>query len=228
MNKYAIIVAGGKGQRMGSDIPKQFLQLAGRPVLMYTLEAFKAYEPDINLLLVLPEHQQAYWKRLCDEHDFTMDCLLATGGQTRFHSVSNGLALIPDTNALVAVHDGVRPLVSTVVIERAFMLAALHGAAIPVMPVVESLRLLKDEASCSVNRSSYRLVQTPQVFRLSLLRRAYEQAYQADFTDDASVVEALGHKISLVEGNRENIKLTMPEDLLWAEAFMLHQQKNQS
>ena len=217
MRKYAIIVAGGKGLRMGGDIPKQFIPVKGKPVLMRTLEAFYAYDDSISLILVLPEAQQEYWKRLCTDYGFTLPHQIATGGETRFHSVKNGLSLAGN-EGLVAVHDGVRPFVSQAVIASCFAAAAEKGAAIPVTEVVETLRCLKGNGeSETVARGSYRLVQTPQVFSASLLKQAYEQAYVPSITDDASVVEAFGHPVCLVDGNRENIKLTTPFDLKVAE-----------
>ena len=336
----AIIVAGGKGLRMGADLPKQFLPIGGRPVLMHTLEAFERAIPGIQLVLVLPADQQDFWRDLCLQHTFTLPHTIATGGPTRFHSVKNGLKslglspnpspireLTPNPSprgegnfwegSLVAVHDGVRPFVSVDVIRRCFAAARDHGAAVPVVPVVETLRQLSPAASSSpsapsasspstsassispssssaaspsssspsvaspspsassispssssaafpspsspsaafpspsspsaafpspssplvgafggfpadvassssrtVDRSLFRLVQTPQTFQLPLLLRAYEQPYREAFTDDASVVEALGHPITLVEGNRENIKITTPFDLVIAEALL--------
>lgn len=217
MKKYAIVVAGGKGLRMGGDIPKQFIPVKGKPVLMRTLEAFYAYDDSISLILVLPETQQEYWRQLCEDCGFTLPHQIATGGETRFHSVKNGLSLVGN-EGLVAVHDGVRPFVSQKVIAACYAAAAEKGAAIPVIDVVETLRRLKGGgASETVARDSYRLVQTPQVFSVDLLKRAYEQIYVPIFTDDASVVEAFGHPVCLVAGNRENIKLTTPFDLKMAE-----------
>lgn len=221
MKKYIIIVAGGKGLRMGGDIPKQFVPVKGKPVLMRTLEAFYAYDAQMELILVLPANQQDYWKHLCAEYGFTLPHRIAHGGETRFHSVKNGLALIEGEEGLVGVHDGVRPFVAREVIASCYDVAAEKEAVIPVTEVVETLRLLTgDEESKTVPRSSYRLVQTPQVFTVSLLKQAYEQAYTPAFTDDASVVEALGHAVYLVPGNRENIKLTTPFDLKVAEALL--------
>ena len=246
--KYAIIVAGGKGLRMGSDIPKQFLTVQGRPLLMLTLENFHSFDPSMPLILVLPEAQQEYWERLCKEYVFRVPHTIVSGGETRFHSVRNGLHKIINeelgmrnyldnasqaqpisnssfliSNSLVAIHDGVRPFVSHQVIAACFEAAERDGAAIPVIPVVETLREVylphpsQRGISRTVNRNRYRLVQTPQTFCLSLLLDAYAQPYSDDFTDDASVVEALGHPITLVEGNRENIKITTPYDLAVAE-----------
>ena len=220
MKKHIIIVAGGKGLRMGGDIPKQFLPVCGKPVLMRTLEAFHVYDASIHLILVLPVSQQAYWKQLCEEYQFNLAHEIADGGETRFHSVKNGLALIKE-NGLVGVHDGVRPFVSQEVIARCYDEALSLKAVIPVVGVVETVRHLTDEGSETVPRDQYKLVQTPQVFDVALLRRAYEQTYTDMFTDDASVVEALGEKVYLVEGNRENIKLTTPFDLKLAELLCL-------
>ena len=220
MKKYIIIVAGGKGLRMGGDIPKQFLPVCGKPVLMRTLEAFHAYDASMRLILVLPVSQQAYWKQLCEEYQFDLVHEIANGGETRFHSVKNGLALVEE-DGLVGVHDGVRPFVSQEVITRCYEEAASLKAVIPVIGVVETVRHLTEEGSETVPRDQYKLVQTPQVFDVTLLRRAYQQEYTDLFTDDASVVEALGEKVYLVEGNRENIKLTTPFDLKLAELLCL-------
>lgn len=220
MKKYIIIVAGGKGLRMGGDIPKQFLPVCGKPVLMRTLEAFHVYDASIHLILVLPVSQQAYWKQLCEEYQFNLAHEIADGGEIRFHSVKNGLALVKE-DGLVGVHDGVRPFVSQEVIARCYDEALSLKAVIPVVGVVETVRHLTEEGSETVPRNQYKLVQTPQVFDVALLRRAYEQTYTDMFTDDASVVEALGEKVYLVEGNRENIKLTTPFDLKLAELLCL-------
>ena len=221
MKKYIIVVAGGKGLRMGGDIPKQFLPIKGKPVLMRTLEAFHAYDAQMELILVLPIDHQPYWKSLCEKHHFTLQHRIANGGETRFHSVKNGLALVDDINGVVGVHDGVRPFVAESVIDTCYAEAAQGKAVIPVIDVVETVRhLTEKEGSETVPRSDYKLVQTPQVFPVEMLKRAYEQAYVTFFTDDASVVESLGCKISLVAGNRENIKLTTPFDLKVAEALI--------
>ena len=216
---YTIIVAGGKGMRMGKDLPKQFLPIDGTPILMHTLQAFYDYDPSMTLIVVLPSDQQAYWSKLCGDYHFTIPHVVVKGGETRFHSVKNGLASIKG-EGLVAVHDGVRPFVHCATIDRCFAAAQESGAAVPVVEVVDSLRKVEDEESKAVSRRDYRIVQTPQVFDISLLKEAYKQPYTVDFTDDASVVEAYGRKISLVEGNRENIKITSPFDLVIAEAFL--------
>ena len=218
---YVIIVAGGKGLRMGSDIPKQFLPIGGRPVLMRTLERFRAYDAEIQIILVLPEAQQAYWRELCEQYDFKVSYQLANGGQTRFHSVQNGLALVPDdAQGMVGVHDGVRPFPSIEVIRNCYETAREKKAVIPVIPVVETVRHLEDEGSVTVPRGDYRLVQTPQTFDIQLLKAANRQPFNDGFTDDASVVESYGHPITLVEGNRENIKITTPYDLKIAEVLI--------
>ena len=220
MKKHIIIVAGGKGLRMGGDIPKQFLPVCGKPVLMRTMEAFHTYDAAIHIILVLPVSQQAYWKGLCQEYQFSLSHDIANGGDTRFHSVMNGLAMV-EGNGLVGVHDGVRPFVSQEVIARCYEEAEACKAVIPVIDVVETVRHLTEEGSETVPRDRYKLVQTPQVFEVELLRRAYQQTYTDLFTDDASVVEALGEKVYLVKGNRENIKLTTPFDLKLAEMLCL-------
>ena len=200
--RCVIIVAGGKGLRMGGDLPKQFIPMAGKPVLMHTLEAFHRWDPKARLVLVLPKSQQDYWAMLVREIGCRVPHEVADGGETRFHSVLNGLRRLSDTisghdgQVLVGVHDGVRPFVTPEVIEACFN-------------------------SHPVSRERYVAVQTPQVFDLALLEAAYQQPYSPDFTDDASVVEALGEdkSVSLVEGDRENIKITTPIDLIVAEAL---------
>ena len=218
---YIIIVAGGKGLRMGSDIPKQFLPIGGKPVLMRTLERFREYSAELQIILVLPETQQAYWHQLCQEYHFDVEYTLANGGQTRFHSVQNGLAKVPDDAiGVVGVHDGVRPFPSIEVIRNCYTTAREKKAVIPVIPVVETVRHLEGEQSKTVPRDAYRLVQTPQTFDIQLLKAANRQPYNDGFTDDASVVEAFGYNITLVEGNRENIKITTPYDLKIAEVLI--------
>lgn len=223
MKKYLIVVAGGKGVRMGGDMPKQFQLLCGKPVLMITLEHLHAIDPLMQLILVLPEEHIELWKDLCKEHSFAVPLLLTNGGSTRFHSVQNGLTQIDDLEeALVGVHDGVRPFVSARVLEDCFREAWIHGAAVPMINIQDSLRHIVGVNGITevVPRDRYRLVQTPQIFKLSLLRRAYEQRFVESFTDDASVVEALGEQIVGVEGNSENIKLTTPFDLMVAKTLI--------
>lgn len=219
---YIIIVAGGKGLRMGGDIPKQFLSIKGKPVLMRTIERFHECSPQLRVILVLPREQQDYWHTLCRDHSFGIDHTVVDGGDTRFGSCRNGLAAIPDDEeGVVGIHDGVRPFVSADTVERCFARARQCGAAIPVLPVTDSLRRVSGDGKSShgVNRSEYRAVQTPQAFSIQVLKKAYRQPYQDSFTDDASVVEAMGVKVDMVEGNRENIKLTTPFDLKIAETL---------
>ena len=230
MRKYVLIVAGGKGLRMGGDLPKQFIPLEGKPILMHTLETFHRWDASAELILVLPEDHQPYWNMLCREIGCKAPHRIANGGETRFHSVRNGLQFLSDEigkasekneKVLVAVHDGVRPFVAPEVISRCFAEAGASGAAIPVVPVVDSLRESTGESSRPVDRSRYQAVQTPQVFDYGLILKAYEQPYSGFFTDDASVVEAFGHMVKTVPGNRENIKITTPFDLLVAKALLV-------
>ena len=208
MKQSVIIVAGGKGLRMGSDLPKQFLPVGGKPVLMHTLAAFRKYDAMLQIILVLPREQQDFWKQLCEEHHFSVEHLVADGGETRFHSVKNGLALV-EAPGLVGVHDGVRPFVTLEVIRRCYKLAEQHKAVIPVVDVVETLRHLTDAGSEPVSRTEYKL-----------LKQAYGQEFTPFFTDDASVVEAMGVPVYLAEGNRENIKITTPFDLKIGSALL--------
>ena len=287
---YAIILGGGKGLRMGSDVPKQFIEIGGLPILMRTIMRFREYDfwarsnhnsqlstlhSPLKIILVLPKDQQYYWQHLCQVHHFTEDYQIADGGSERFFSIKNALALIPDdAQGVVAVHDGVRPFPSVEVIARCFETARQTGTAVPVVPVVETLRKTHPQplpkggefnattpgttttstsqnpslreglrvGSCTVPRSEYRLVQTPQAFDIQLHKQAYRQPFNDGFTDDASVVEAYwetphqlprggeqeasprggleGVGITLVEGNRENIKITTPFDLIVAEALV--------
>lgn len=219
MIRTALIVAGGKGLRMGSDLPKQFLPVGGKPVLMRTLEAFYQFDAAMHLILVLPKEQQAYWRQLCSDYQFVINHRIVDGGETRFHSVKNGLAFVSGSG-LVGVHDGVRPFVSQEVIGRCYDMAEVRKAVIPVVDIVETVRRLTAEGSETVNRNDYKLVQTPQVFDAGLLKQAYAQEFTPLFTDDASVVEAMGVPVCLVEGNRENIKITTPFDLKVAATLL--------
>ena len=218
---YIIIVAGGKGLRMGSDIPKQFLPVKGIPVLMRTIMRFYEYNPQIRIILVLPKHQQEYWRELCQKYAFSIDHTVVDGGDTRFASSRNGLAAIPSgSRGVVGIHDGVRPFVSTDVIARCYNAARAHGAAIPVVPVTDTLRHITSASEGrNVMRADYRIVQTPQVFDIALAKQAFTQTYREEFTDDASVAEAMGCKVEMVDGNRENIKITTPFDLKIAEVL---------
>lgn len=235
MKKYVLIVAGGQGIRMGGDLPKQFIPLAGKPILMHTLEAFYRWDKTARICVILPSEHQAYWKMLCREIGCKVPHLIAGGGKTRFHSVQNGLKSLVEeerlftdndkwmakdsAESLVAVHDGVRPFVTTEMIDRCFHEAECCGAAIPVVTVVDSLREIEGQCSHPVDRSRFVAVQTPQVFNLDLLLKAYCVPFSTLFTDDASVVESFGHPISTVEGCRENIKITTPFDLSVAESL---------
>lgn len=218
---YIIIVAGGKGLRMGGDLPKQFLPLKGRPVLMHTIERFHEYNASLGIILVLPHNQQDYWRQLCAKHQFNIEHTIVDGGETRFHSSQNGVAALPDdATGVVAIHDGVRPFVSVETIARCYETARTYGAALPVLPVTDTLRRVTDDGGYNVQRNDYRTVQTPQAFDIQLLKQAFCQPYSDAFTDDASLVEAMGHKVTMVDGNRENIKLTTPYDLSVAEAIL--------
>lgn len=220
MKKFVILVAGGSGLRMGTELPKQFLELCGKPILMHTLQLFYDFDPQSRLILVLPEAQQQLWAALCLKHSFTLAHTVASGGSTRFHSVQNGLKLVDDTNALVMIHDGVRPLVSPDTLTRCCQVAETNGNAIPVLPVTESLRKCEGTQNIAVDRSLYVSVQTPQTFLSAQILESFKQAYEPTFTDDASVAERAGFTIHMVEGNRENIKITTPTDLLIAESFI--------
>jgi len=219
MNKTAIIVAGGKGERMNADIPKQFLEIKGKPILIHTLETFMNFDASLQLILVLPAAQFEFWKTLCKKHALNIPHQIVAGGQTRFQSVKNGLDAVK-VPAIVAIHDGVRPLVSKETISRCFDAAAKFGAAIPTMDSIESIRFVDANGSKSVDRNAYKMVQTPQVFDAELLKKAYEQEFSVLFTDDASVVEAMGATVHLVDGNRENIKITTEFDLIVAERLL--------
>lgn len=207
-----IIVAGGKGLRMGSELPKQFIPIGGKPVLMRTIDAFYTFDEDINIILVLPVSHQDYWRELCAEYKFTIPHKIANGGDTRFHSVKNGLSLID--GGIVGVQDGVRPFGSQEMITRCFNATDFYQAVIPVVNSTDSLReMLDDKQSKIIDRSKIRLIQTPQVFHTYMLKKAYDTEYNDSFTDDASVVEAIGVHVHLVEGEVTNIKITTPLDL---------------
>ena len=212
---YLILMAGGSGTRMGAPIPKQFLELGGRAILHATLERFCSAIPDIKVVTVLPEAHIPFWRHYCAERNVLVPQVLVTGGITRFHSVRNGLAAIPDdAEGVVGIHDGVRPFPSVEVIRACYETARTAKAVIPVVPVVETVRhIVAGGKTETVDRADYRLVQTPQTFDIQLLKQAYAQPYRDCFTDDASVVESAGHEVTLIEGNRENIKITTPFDL---------------
>lgn len=217
--EHALIVAGGKGTRIKSATPKQFIELNGKPVLFYTLEAFHRYSSALPIVLVLPEDDMITWKDLVKKYDFALPVTLQTGGDTRFQSVKRGLEKISGSG-LVAIHDGVRPLVSEDIIGASFRLAAVHRTAIASVRLKESLRMTDQDTTRAVDRSKFRLIQTPQTFDLDLIRKAYEMKEDPSLTDDASVAERAGHMISLFEGSYENIKITTAEDLIVAEALL--------
>ncbi|MGV3540459.1 MAG: 2-C-methyl-D-erythritol 4-phosphate cytidylyltransferase [Rufibacter sp.] len=219
--KYAILVAGGSGSRMNTAVPKQFLTLGHQPVLMHTIARFHAFDSTMPLVVVLPGAEMPVWEELCREHQFTLPHQVVAGGQTRFQSVKNGLdALALAQDGVVAVHDGVRPFVDTAMLAAAYETGFQQGAAVVAVSLKDSIRRVRGGTSKAVDRSAYRLVQTPQCFRLPLLRKAYAQPETLFFTDDASVVERFGHKIQLVEGSYRNIKITTPEDMVLAQAFL--------
>ncbi len=218
LKKYVLITAGGTGNRMQSAIPKQFLLLKDKPVLMHTMQVFNNAFQDLDFVLVLPTQYWDDWDKLCQEYDFTLAHQLVEGGELRFHSVKNGLSFIGE-DGIVAIHDAVRPLVSEAVVRHGFAMAEQHGNAIPCVPVSESVRMIDEKGSRPVNRDQLRLVQTPQVFRISLIKEAYQVEYDSSFTDDASVIERMGEQIYLYEGNPENIKITRPVDMVIANAL---------
>lgn len=219
MKRYVVIVAGGQGVRMGADRPKQFLEIGGKPILRHTIERFLAFDPSFEVIVVLPSAQKDWWRDYCRQSGFLERYSIVSGGITRFHSVQNALRYVGN-EGLVAVHDGVRPLVSRPLLERIFAAAEEAPAVIPAVPVVESVRKVEEEASVPVSRDGLVLVQTPQVFAAEVLRKAYDQPFSPSFTDDASVVEASGVRVHVVPGDRMNLKITTPEDLQYAEGLV--------
>jgi 2-C-methyl-D-erythritol 4-phosphate cytidylyltransferase len=219
MHKSLVLVAGGSGRRMGSKVPKQFLSLAGKPVLMHTIQRFLDYDKLIEIILVLPIDQVSYWDKLCIQHNFAARHKIAIGGQTRYESVRNGFKYV-QKDSLTGIHDGVRPLVSLSVIANCYEQAELHGSAIPCIGVTETVRQVDKMGSRLVNRESLKLIQTPQVFQYDILENSLQQDYSEEFTDDATVVEAAGYTVNLTNGNPENIKITTPADLKIAEFYL--------
>jgi len=215
---WSIIVAAGSGSRMQADVPKQFLEWCGKPILMHTMMAFTDACAHIRLVVVLPASQVETWQKLCCRYGFTLPHEIAEGGTTRFHSVKNGLSLLSG-DALVAIHDGVRPLVSRHTIITCFREAEQFGCAVPVLPLIDSVREVSGTSNRMLNRDTLRLIQTPQVFDFARIKKAYEQPYTPEFTDDASVFEKAGHNIHLTDGNVENIKITTQIDLLLSEVL---------
>ncbi len=224
MKKFVLIVAGGLGIRMKTDIPKQFLLLADEPILMHTIRAFFQATPDITAVAVLPSNQIDHWRKLCEEYSFAYPHLVTQGGKTRFQSVKNGLAMIRD-EGLIAVHDGIRPLVDNQIIINAFKVAEKYGNAIPAIGVTESVRITSNHTNRPADRQQFRLIQTPQVFQSSILQNAYRQVDREEFTDDATVIEASGHRIHLIEGDPNNIKITTAIDLQLAEVLIRDSKK---
>jgi len=219
MKRYAILVGGGSGSRMQQDTPKQFLLVAGKPVLMHTLEAFYQSEPRPEIIVVLNVDYHEYWEKLCKTHQFSIPHTLVKAGLERFFSVKNGLKLVKG-KALVAIHDAVRPIIKKEKIEHAFSYAEVHGNAVLAIPSKDSVRLSYTKENKAVARELVYLIQTPQIFTSNMLKKAYQQEFRTSFTDDASVVEHAGVAIHLVEGDPKNIKITYPEDLDLAEIFL--------
>lgn len=218
--EFALIVAGGKGTRIKSKLPKQYLELHGRPVLLHTLDAFLRYDPHIQMVLVLPKDDFPLWREIATRFNFLHPLTLVPGGDSRFQSVKNGLAAIEADDGVVAIHDGVRPLVSEDIIAASFRLAKVHQSAVAAVRLKESIRMTDQDATQAMDRSRFRIIQTPQTFSLSLIKKAYQQKEDASLTDDAGVAEKSGHAISLFEGSYENIKITTSEDLIVAEALL--------
>ena len=220
MQKYAVIVAGGSGTRMKHEMLKQFISIAGKPILMHTLEAFEQVKLVIEIILVLPKSQMEYWKKLCLQYKFRVPHQIAHGGESRFQSVKNGLRQIEQEVGLVAIHDGVRPLVNSQIILNAFETAEQKGNAVAAVPLKDAIRRVVANENKGLNRKAYQLIQTPQTFRLHQIKAAFRQADDPAFTDDATVLEATGERINLIEGSYRNIKITTPEDLVLAEALL--------
>ena len=227
MRKFGIIVAGGKGLRMGSDLPKQFLMLRGKPVLMRTLEIFSDYDPSMEMILALPEDHIPYWMELCAKYHFNKVVSIVAGGETRYHSVKNALETIAG-KGIVAVHDGVRPLITSSLIDRCFCAAEKYNNAIPCLSVSESMRKVNGDNNHRVDRSEFVLIQTPQVFEVSILKEAFRQSYRDEFTDEASMIEYLNIPVHLVEGIPQNIRITNRADLLFAEAILAREESKKS
>lgn len=218
IKKYVLIVAGGSGNRMRAHVSKQFIKINNKPILFYTFQSFIDFDPLCEFILVLPKQEIDYWKQLCKDLSFNHPHLITNGGKTRFHSVRNGLELINE-DGIVFIHDGVRPLASKATITNCFEGAVKNGNAIPVIPPSESIREITLTGTKAVDRNKFFLVQTPQTFRVNQIKNAYMQPFNKLFTDDASVLENTGININMVEGNRENIKITYPEDLQIASIF---------
>ncbi len=224
MERHLLIAAGGKGERMQSSQQKQFMELGGKPLLLHALNAFFQYDPNIHFTVILPGIHHNIWKDICQEYNCQIRHQLIEGGPTRFHSVKNGLKSVPN-NAVVAIHDAARPLVSQNLIDRLFNFAQKFGNAIPVTEVCDSLRMVDHAMNRSLPRQQVRLVQTPQCFLSSSIKKAYNTSYKNTFTDDASVLEANGERLYLVDGERENIKITTSTDLVVAESIFQYRKQ---
>lgn len=225
MKKAVVIVAGGSGKRMGASIPKQFLELNGRPILMHTIERFYQFDPNIQIIVVLPAEERQRWEELCVQNNFDTFHLIAHGGSTRTESVQNGLQKTED-DCIVGIHDGVRPFVSRELLTRCYNEAMRTGNAIPVIAVSDTIREVSKHKSKTIDRSLYRLVQTPQCFQSAVIKDAYKINSGVEFTDDASVLEATGQEIHLCEGEKLNIKITVPADLILGEGILHATQKS--
>jgi 2-C-methyl-D-erythritol 4-phosphate cytidylyltransferase len=217
--RYVIIVAGGNGTRVNTPVPKQFLKLDGKPVIMHTINKFIETDASIEVILVISQDHMQTWETLCKEHEFHKPVKIANSGESRFHSVKNGLALVTE-DSIVGIHDAVRPMVTSKTIIAAYKAAEMYGSAIPAIPISDSIRQIDSTKNIALDRSRYCAIQTPQCFRSDILKKAYEQDYKYTFTDDATVVEAMGEEIRLVDGNPDNIKITSPKDLIVAEALL--------
>jgi 2-C-methyl-D-erythritol 4-phosphate cytidylyltransferase len=218
--KYALIVAGGSGSRMNAELPKQFIPIGGIPILIHTLKRFADYSSDIKIILVLPKNEIANWEVIAGKYFFKNPIQTVSGGSSRYQSVKNGLYCIKEKEALVAIHDGVRPFISRAIIHESFVKAEKYGNAITSVPLKDSIRIVEGEKSRSADRSSFRLIQTPQTFKYSVIMKAYQTSELSSFTDDASVAEHAGEEIKLIEGSYSNIKITTSEDLIVAEGIL--------
>lgn len=225
MQKTVIIVAGGQGMRFNSELPKQFFYIRERPLLMHIIDLFHYYNRDIQIIAGISKNFLSHWESVCEQFHFDVPHKLSPGGKTRFHTVKNALPMVTPGN-LVAIHDAVRPLLYRNTIDACFKAAEKNGAALPCVEIPDSIREMTSGGSLRVNRDSFRLVQTPQVFQYDILMKAYNQEYSGNFTDDASVVEMAGFPVTMVKGNPENIKITTPDDLVYAEAIFDSYKKN--